>query len=514
MTTITDPRYSRPLDVHRWSEHPEVKALVEHLWTGGYLPEEITGTPGKKRTGPKPKSSFKTMLRVLILDLYAAWNDDPDLSIGVSMSSNAWQAGSRYNALHLSKKMIPIIKALVASGLIDMAKGSYAYPGAPTNRTSRIRAAGPLQDMFRDAKFVREDVTRFEGEEILILRGEEKELVEYKDTPETIAMREELEAYNKVLAEAFIDFRTLEEPLIQLDKALPSSIVRIGPQWTRTRRIFSRGSWQMNGRFYGGWWQRLNAERRSHITINDQPTIEVDFQGLHVAMLYAEAGEELKGDPYNIPARHFPEIDPKLLRKFIKRMVLTAINAKDKLSAYKAFREGFPTGNPGKNIDNKTLEKFLVAVVGRNPVLEGKLFTDQGIRLMFLDSQITAHIHRHFTQQGVPVLSVHDSYIAEHTRVAELRDVMAEASMAVMGRALKTAIKIPGAEEFQPVSDYDLQCYVDNRLGKRTDGYMERVYDYQEETGLDITPLQRGDIEYYHDFYERDLDNDDREPDW
>ena len=54
---ISDPRYSRPLDVHRWSDHPEVKALVGDLWEG-YLPEEITGKVGeKKRTGPKPKQS-------------------------------------------------------------------------------------------------------------------------------------------------------------------------------------------------------------------------------------------------------------------------------------------------------------------------------------------------------------------------------------------------------------------------------------------------------------------------
>lgn len=26
---IEDPWYSRPLDVHRWSDHPEVKGLVD-----------------------------------------------------------------------------------------------------------------------------------------------------------------------------------------------------------------------------------------------------------------------------------------------------------------------------------------------------------------------------------------------------------------------------------------------------------------------------------------------------
>jgi hypothetical protein len=94
---IDGPRYSRPIDVHRWSDHPEVKALVEKIWEG-YLPEEITGKPGEKRTGPKPKTSFKKMLRVLILDLYVAWQEDPECANSrrsVASCRIQWQAVSR-----------------------------------------------------------------------------------------------------------------------------------------------------------------------------------------------------------------------------------------------------------------------------------------------------------------------------------------------------------------------------------------------------------------------------------
>ena len=51
MAEIENPRHSRPIDVHRWSDHPEVKVLVEKLWDV-WLPEEITGKPGVKKTGP------------------------------------------------------------------------------------------------------------------------------------------------------------------------------------------------------------------------------------------------------------------------------------------------------------------------------------------------------------------------------------------------------------------------------------------------------------------------------
>ncbi|MCF6433824.1 hypothetical protein, partial [Leisingera sp. MMG026] len=452
----------------------------------------------------QPKTSFKNQLRVLILDLYVAWLEDPELSIGMSMSPNEWKANSRYNALHLSKKLIPITEALSIAGLVDLAKGSYAGPGAKSNRITRIRASEGLQDMFRAARFRREDVHHFEGQEIIILRDEKvagkvgKE-VEYTDNPNTNAMRDELKAYNDLLAASFIDIATLQEPIIQRDDdEVTAPPLHIHRDHARLRRVFSRKDWSMNGRFYGGWWQQVNEDWRSKIFIDDQPTVEVDFKGLHVAMLYAQAGAEMKHDPYAVSEEDFKAYPPDLLRKLVKRLALTAINAKEKSAAYRAFRDGFPGGHVGKTLSDKKLDQLLASFLEVNPVLEEFLFSDQGIRLMYLDSQITAHIHSHFTQQGVPVLSIHDSYIIDHMRVAELRDVMAEASKAVVGQALPTSIKLPDMPEYSYVSDERLQEDIENRKGIRCVGYMDRLFTYQERTGRSISPVARGDAEMDH----------------
>jgi len=500
MAEISNPRYSRPIDVHRWSDHPEVKALVEEIWQD-YLPWQITGKQGEKRSGPQPKTSFKNQLRVLILDLYVAWLEDPELSIGMSMSPNEWKANSRYNALHLSKKLIPITEALSFAGLVDLAKGSYAGPGAKSNRTTRIRASEGLHNMFRDAKFQRDDVHRFEGQEVIILRDEKvtgkvgKE-VEYTDTPNTNAMRSELKSYNDLLAASFIDIATLQEPIITREDAVDGSLpVRIHPDHARLRRVFSRKDWSMNGRFYGGWWQQVNDDWRSKIFIDDQPTIEVDFKGLHVAMLYAQTGNKMAHDPYDISSQKIEAYPPELLRKLIKRLALTAINAKEKSSAYRAFRDGFSTAHVGKTLSNKKLDQLMAAFLEVNPALEAFLFSDQGIRLMYLDSQITSHVHNHFTKQGTPVLSIHDSYVIDHMRVAELRDVMAEASKAVVGQALPTSIKLPDMPEYSHVSDEQVQEHIENRQGIRCVGYMDRLFTYQERTGRGISPVSRGDAQ-------------------
>ncbi|MFG6535700.1 hypothetical protein ACGYK5_17890, partial [Sulfitobacter sp. 1A16787] len=453
----------------------------------------------------KPKTSFKKMLRVLILDLYVAWLDDPELSVGVSMSRNTWKANSRYNALHLSSKLIPIIEALEVAGLLDIAKGSYAGPGVRGNRTTRIRATESLHTMFKAAKFSREDVTRFEGEEVIILRDAKEankvgKAVEYNDTSEIKVMRSELQAYNELIQSSFIDIATLQEPVINVDPESSKSLIYIHPDNARSRRVFSRSDWHMNGRFYGGWWQGVNDDWRSKIFIDDQPTVEVDFKGLHVAMLYAKAGKEMRHDPYELPGVEIVDGEeviqgypPELARKLCKRLVLTAINAKEKSSAFGAFRDGFSTAHVGKRITNKKLDQLLGLFLERNPVLSDYLFKDQGIHLMYLDSQITAHVHRHFTNKGIPVLSVHDSYIIDHMKVAELRTVMAEASKAVMGRPLPTAIKLPDMPEYSPVSDDELQERIENREGLRCVGYMNRLFDYQKRTNKNLSPVVRAD---------------------
>ena len=41
-----------------------------------------------------------------------------------------------------------------------------------------------------------------------------------------------------------------------------------------------------------------------------------------------------------------------------------------------------------------------------------------------------------FTESGVPVLSVHDSFLIQHDKVLDLKDHMVEASEAVLGTAL------------------------------------------------------------------------------
>ena len=56
------------------------------------------------------------------------------------------------------------------------------------------------------------------------------------------------------------------------------------------KRIFSKNSLEIHGRFYHGWWQTVPKQYRPHITIDGYKTAEVDFSTIALKLLYAKEG--------------------------------------------------------------------------------------------------------------------------------------------------------------------------------------------------------------------------------
>ncbi len=215
----------------------------------------------------------------------------------------------------------------------------------------------------------------------------------------------------------------------------------------------------------------------------------MDFRSLHVSLLSLEAGKELAGDPYDLSDRLIASAPPPLQRKFIKRLILTSINAGSKDAAFRAFRDGFPTGHAGKTLTNEQLETLLTGFLEKTPHINEYLFADQGIRLMHLDSLITERVHRHFCHQAVPVLSVHDSYIIDYTRVGELKRVMAEASEEVAGAPLPTSNQFYGLDEQADANADHVKDYVIWRQTVRSEGYLQRLAEHERRTGREVVPF-------------------------
>ena len=314
-----------------------------------------------------------------------------------------------------------------------------------------------------------------------------RQFIEYDDTGFTNAIRRDLEVYNQLLQNTYIDIASLEEPfVVRTKKDATTQRIKIDQSKKFVRRIFSRGDWNCNGRFYGGFWQQVGSDYRKDIYINDSPTVEVDYKGLHAAILSAEKGIAYGGDRYDLGSIVCSKLDQKQQRNTVKLLVLAAINAKDRKSAFGAFRQAQQTGSVEKTLTNQELQLLLDTFLQQHPYLEDGICSDQGIRLMNVDSHITNHIINEFVKREKPILSVHDSYIVNTRDVELLRDCMKEASLQVVGVNLAAEQELPSYQDIMatryPDTDYHLQLldhYLINPAKNKTTGYKLRYQQYQ-----------------------------------
>ena len=114
-----DYNHSRLLDVHIWSDYPEVNEFISVIYNAYFSNQN-----GKK-------SIAKKHIKLVLLDLYVAWLDDPDLCIAVNMtrdfySKNFGTDTTRYNELNISAKTINVVNTLKDKGLVGYKRGVEA----------------------------------------------------------------------------------------------------------------------------------------------------------------------------------------------------------------------------------------------------------------------------------------------------------------------------------------------------------------------------------------------------
>ena len=483
--------HSRPLDVHRWSDHPEATKLREAVWKD-YFKDAFPPIGGK---GNKAKSEPKKQFKVLLLDLYVAWLDDPELSIGVGMSRSAYKANTRYNALFISAKIMDIINHAFLMGLIDKKTGSQQ-----SAKVTRIRASDKLAAIFSKSELTLFELTEEQpNQEVIILNKKEfrndKERtiqVDYEDTDfePIVEMRQQVQEYNTLLWRTFIDIPTREEPVIEQPywdkKAGKEKIrrVKLSQDNKFVRRVFYRADWNLGGRFHGGWWQSIKEDWRKQIYINDEATVEQDYSGLHINLLYGLQGLEPQRDPYTLDnLLGFTDAEQ---RKIVKGIVLNAINADSKKSAYKAFRQQQETGSLEKSLKDKQLQLLLDAFKEKHPSIADSICTDKGVELMKVDGRITSKVINYFTKKNIPVLTIHDSYITPHTHTGELRRVMNEAvTEELNGFKINIDQEGVGLDQIQAFRNMDRANTSDHNYNQivsynRTVGYNNRLKQHNK----------------------------------
>jgi hypothetical protein len=209
---------------------------------------------------------------------------------------------------------------------------------------------------------------------------------------------------------------------------------KFSDEWKRIRpvhyAVFTE-SWDYHGRIYTyrHGHQSLRKLERQTILFNGCPSVEKDYSGMHTRMLYHLQNLPYQDDPYRLWGKN----TTKLQRLLAKKMINTAINARNRRAAisacanamntkthsgerktgeslldaiqlYEAFREN-------KKLTGQSLRDVYDLAINRHKPIAKFFGTDAGMWLMRIDSNIAVFILHDFAKQCIPCLCCHDSFI-------------------------------------------------------------------------------------------------------
>ena len=304
-----------------------------------------------------------------------------------------------------------------------------AQEDEPTKKTdkriysSRIRASSKLTEYADQYGLSLEDLNPYQkqGREVLIMKDVKKKLCNYEDTDASIQMRENINRINKYVSGYFIGHCMYDDYHDKMNKGLLSRARRAKiklndeiPEvldYTRTSlyRVFNNGSFEQGGRFYGGWWQSVPSEYRPYIRIDDEITIEPDFTGIHIQLIYSMLEEQVPGagDPY------LPNGFSKQSRGFMKALFNILLNAPTRKSGIDALRGEYPEPKMPNELKHISYDEILEIFLCHHPLLTPFLGTGEGIHLQFIDAEIAEHVMLNLMDQDIPALPIHDSFVVK-----------------------------------------------------------------------------------------------------
>ncbi len=269
-----------------------------------------------------------------------------------------------------------------------------------------------------------------------------------------------LKKYNKLLKESAYSLMPLNQ--IEEENLLTNDLKEKYKKFDsfdfedklRVNRQYADFNLNTYGRLHGGFWQNMPSDLRSFIYINNYQTVELDYSSMQPNILFSLVGAKPLYDdvyrvhPYDETIEEFREDLPRFNRQLIKDCFMLLINSKDPknrfisniLARLRKEMEYAIEYWMDEDDNIKLEELYNRHAEWQSPEFRQSLFislqkswepiwdilgTDYNWRqLTKLDSDIAFKVIKNLTNLGIPVLSVHDSFIVQGNKVDILYDAM------------------------------------------------------------------------------------------
>ena len=414
-TDETNPVYLR----YNW-----ISTSTKLLQNAVDLAEACRQSRGEKR---QVKTDFTPAFNAVLTSLEVSGAYNPDQWIRIVTDGEVYGGGTQRSAAH-HRGVLTALKWLIESGYL-----------LKVDKRRTVKVAGSTQLHHLPFAYVISDKWRIEiSDQPISLQHEvvRNPLASYVQLRKKIITSKKA-VERSVSLQITSDDRKRHPDLIDASERL---LERADDVWRHVRihlgdmplpvmqttmtRIFNNGSFDQGGRFYCQL-QNIKEEQRKHLRFNDEPTVEIDFAGIHPHLLYQLQGESFDGDPYGIKG---------FKRDKVKKAFNTLINRdsskhKGPLAASLVWNLGITSAEASE------LENALYKLHRR---IAGYFNSGYGLKLQKLDSQMAFNVMtRFFMELKRPVLMVHDSAIVSVRDVETLKLCMVDAYSSVVSNELR-----------------------------------------------------------------------------
>lgn len=433
-------KHSQPPERHRWFDDwrgargPALRKLVADI-TAEVEALEREKVARKRARKAVDQSRFEVAVEVVVSNLaheVLAPSETGRLAI---LTGNGLKGATRYDNKALGKPLRDLLTRITELELIDWHKPASLREGwtvsPATTFRKRVESAGIRTD----------DFGRVAGEETIILTRKERlgpgsgvvarQLVDYIDTPERVAMRRTMEGLNSFLSSADIAF--VDDgagPVDAHDRTMRRHFITALAEGQE----FNRG-----GRLFGGFWQNLPSARRNGIRISGEQAVELDYGQMAVRLAYAHVGATPpEGDMYAVPGLvgH---------RAAVKTAFNVLLNDSHRRNSWPAsLLEGEGGGDLSKSLPTGwTVKRVKAAILSRHPALAPCLGSGIGLKLMHTESEVLVAVLVEMQARGIVGLGIHDGLLAPASKAEEVTRIMLEAGLMTAGTTIPVTASAP-----------------------------------------------------------------------
>ena len=257
-------------------------------------------------------------MRVLVSNLYEQIVHDPNGTFGLPKNRNWYsQQRDQFGPYLTHSGFWNSVIFLESQDWLRITEIGWKHKNAKHGKPTQIQATPELLTFLKQGDVALSNLTSKPN--LIILKDSEKRVIPIEESDDVEEMNTVIGVINDVFKSSWVDLeitdveaRELREQGIRFPSCLYSK--------REIYRVFNNSSFELGGRFYGGWWQNIPKKLRKRITIDGFNTVELDYSAIHPRMMYAQKGIKFEGDPYDIG------LDPKY-RPLVKTAFNRMINA-------------------------------------------------------------------------------------------------------------------------------------------------------------------------------------------